>query len=65
MMHYVWRTLIAAVVFAVFVLLMIPALLSLIGMPMSGPIEAIIKGTAILAALAYIGWGKYPPNPPG
>jgi Ca2+/H+ antiporter len=57
-MQYIWRTLIAAVVFAVFVLLVIPALLSLINMPSSSALDAIIKGCSILIALGYILWGK-------
>jgi hypothetical protein len=61
--QYIWRTLIAAVVYVVAVLLILPALLNLIGMPMSGALEAIIKGAAILIALGYILWG--PPVVPG
>jgi Ca2+/H+ antiporter len=62
-MQYLLRLVIAAVVFVVVILLIIPALFSILGMPASGAIQALIKGAAIISACIYILWGPTIPKP--
>lgn len=62
MVQYAVRFLIAAVVFVVFVMLLIPALLDLLHFPESAAVLAIVKGAAILCAIGYIIWGKPVPG---
>jgi hypothetical protein len=56
-MQYLWRLVVAAVVFTVLILVVLPALAALLGMPVTGALVQVLKGCAILLALGYILWG--------
>lgn len=60
-MQFLVRIVIAAVVYVIVVLWIIPALFAAISMPESGPLLILIKGVGILLACGYIIWG--PPVP--
>jgi hypothetical protein len=64
-MQYVLRLVIAAVVFVIVLLWIVPALFSILGMPESRALLTLIKGAAILLACSYSIWGPTVPRPGG
>jgi uncharacterized membrane protein len=61
-MQYLMRFIIAAVVFVV-LSLVLPALFTLLGVPLTGNLLTIFKGVGALLALGYILWGPPVPRP--
>ena len=62
MRAFIWRVVYAAV--AVFIILLItPLFLEVIGLPVSGPLWALIRICIACGALAYVIWGPPPTAP--
>jgi len=61
-MQFFLRILVAVVV-VILVRYVLPAVLHILGFPLSGDLEIILNAVILVLALAYIIWGRPVPNP--